>query len=544
MPFERKMSYKRRCPVRKCFLLSALLSFCLVRYFPRRFEGEYAGHSFCVRSSSSFSQQRHGGGVATTSTTSFQLDPNEARAIENLQPGDAWRGHAFFAFLVKQTLQYRMFKCETMREDDGKMVKRRRSDSLLRQTKKKKTITETDAHHDEFKYVRDVLLKQLPSYESVQRTLFPAPRGIVFTLPQTAVAAACVKRTLDLLHKTDASLPVEIWTFDGGRATKPYEFCTPQNDRENALRRDDNQPVVACRDMRAHASSLGLGSKLLPATRFEYCVYAIYFSGFQDVLFLDYDAAPLRGVSHLFRSRRFQESGQLYYSDLWGSNTVGWGQTAQSTSDIWSLTRVKNYATREMESGIVLLNKRARWRELNIALHLTRHTDVMQSQKSPSHGRSDPIIYGDKDIWRLAHYILRSDFIMGTAVLLASHPDDVARRLVFGANATCAVGTIGHIDATDSSRVLFAHQPKTLEVPFVSKAHIAIVDLKCENEDAYPGPVVLDCRRCWQRKSGGYDYTTGELLGVQAEWVKHECVGDCAMNDSAFATYTSNASFV
>ena len=540
MRIKQKMT-DRRYSVRN-LLLFAILSISLVRR-PRWFEDKYSGRSFCVHSSS-FSP--HASGEEATKNISFQLDPNEAKAIENLQPGNTWRRHPFFAFLVQQTLQYRTFKCETLRDGDAgdaeEMVKRR-SKCLFRRVKKEST-TVTDVHRHEFKYVRDVLLKQLPSYESVQHTLFPAPRGIVFTLPQTAVAAACVKRTLDLLHKTDASLPVEVWTFDGGRATKPYEFCTPQNDRENALRRDDNQPVVACRDMRAHASSLGLGSKLLPATRFEYCVYAIYFSGFQDVLFLDYDAAPLRGVSHLFRSRRFQESGQLYYSDLWGSNTVGWGQTAQSTSDIWSLTRVKNYATREMESGIVLLNKRARWRELNIALHLTRHTDVMQPQKSPSHGRSDPIIYGDKDIWRLAHYILRSDFIMGTAVLLASHPDDVARRLVFGANATCAVGTIGHIDATDSSRVLFAHQPKTLEVPFVSKAHIAIVDLKCENEDAYPGPVVLDCRRCWQRKSGGYDYVTGELNGVQAEWVKHECVGDCAMNDTAFATYTSNASFV
>uniref|UniRef100_A0A7S0KII5 Nucleotide-diphospho-sugar transferase domain-containing protein n=1 Tax=Ostreococcus mediterraneus TaxID=1486918 RepID=A0A7S0KII5_9CHLO len=482
-----------------------------------------------------------------TATAAFQLDPSEAKAIENLQPGSAWREHAFFKFLVRQTLQYKAFKCESIRQVVNV------NSPPLRRRRANKEVADIETHRDEFKYVHHILLKQLPSYDSVQDTLYPAERGIVFTLPQTATATTCVKRTLKLLRKTDVTLPVEIWTFDGHAANdvdNRYDFCQGKNDNNDAhhKQRDGNQQqVVTCRDMREHVSSLGLGSKLLPATRFEYCVYAIYFSGFQEVLFLDYDAAPLRGVSHLFHSSRFQQSGQLYYSDLWGSNTTGWGQTAHETSEVWSLTRVKHYATREVESGIVLLNKRKRWRELNVALHLARHTDVMQPRQQQKQLRQQtiaPIIYGDKDIWRLAHYMLRSDFIMGTAVLLASRPRDVARRLAFGANATCAVGTIGHIDAENSSRVLFAHQPKTLEVPFVSKAHIAVVDLKCDDEEVYPGPVIFDCRRCWQRKTGEYDYATGMLRGVHAEWVKHECVSGCTMDEDGFATYASNASFI
>jgi len=526
----------RRYPTRKLWVFAVFTVFLFLKF--QCFEDKHS--MFCLQSSS----HRAAGEAATTAC---QLDPSETKAIENLQPGSAWREHTFFTFLVKQTLQYRVFKCESCRQ----VVHRT---SLLRRRRAREEAADTAKYRDEFKYVRDVLLTQLPSYDSVQETLFPTQRGVVFTLPRTATAAACVKRTLKLLRKTDVTLPVEVWTFDGQAANDVahyYDFCQGQsdnNDTHHKQRDDAQQQVVACRDMREHASSLGLGSKLLPATRFEYCVYAIYFSGFQDVLFLDYDAAPLRGVSHLFHSSRFQQSGQLYYSDLWGSNTTGWGQTAHKKSKVWSLTRVKHYATREVESGIVLLNKRKRWRELNVVLHLARHTDVMQSQRQLQlqEQTNAPIIYGDKDIWRLAHYILRSDFIMGTAVLLASHPRDVARRIVFGANATCAVGTIGHIDAEDSSRVLFAHQPKTLEVPFVSIAHIAVVDLKCDNEDAYPGPVVFDCRRCWQRKTGEYDYATGTLRGVHGEWVKHECVAGCTMddNDNGFASYTSNASFV
>ena len=526
----------RRYPTRKLWLFAVLTVFLFLKF--QCFEDKHS--MFCVRTSSRRA-------TSEAATTACQLDPSETKVIENLQPGSAWREHTFFTFLVKQTLQYRVFKCESCRQ----VVHRT---SLLRRRRAREEAADTAKYRDEFKYVRDVLLTQLPPYDSVQETLFPTQRGVVFTLPRTATAAACVKRTLKLLRKTDVTLPVEVWTFDGQAANDVahyYDFCQGQsdnNDTHHKQRDDAQQQVVACRDMREHASSLGLGSKLLPATRFEYCVYAIYFSGFQDVLFLDYDAAPLRGVSHLFHSSRFQQSGQLYYSDLWGSNTTGWGQTAHKKSKVWSLTRVKHYATREVESGIVLLNKRKRWRELNVALHLARHTDVMQSQRQLQlqEQTNAPIIYGDKDIWRLAHYILRSDFIMGTAVLLASHPRDVARRIVFGANATCAVGTIGHIDTEDSSRVLFAHQPKTLEVPFVSIAHIAVVDLKCDNEDAYPGPVVFDCRRCWQRKTGEYDYATGTLRGVHGEWVKHECVAGCTMddNDNGFASYTSNASFV
>ena len=137
-----------------------------------------------------------------TLTTAFQLDPSEATAIENLQPGSAWREHAFFKFLVRQTLQYKAFKCESIRQavnHNSPPLPRRRA---------KEEAADIETHRDEFKYVRHVLLKQLPSYDSVQDTLYPAERGVVFTLPRTAIAAACVKRTLKLLRKTDMTLPV------------------------------------------------------------------------------------------------------------------------------------------------------------------------------------------------------------------------------------------------------------------------------------------------------------------------------------------------
>ncbi len=99
------------------------------------------------------------------------------------------------------------------------------------------------------------------------------------------------------------------------------------------------------------------------------------------------DAAPLRSILHLFDSPVL-EYGKLFYSDFLGTHTRTFGETSKPEFPEWEFVRVRPYATREVESGVLMLDKRRSWRELNLALHLTRHEVLMQKG----------VIYGDKDM--------------------------------------------------------------------------------------------------------------------------------------------------
>lgn len=95
---------------------------------------------------------------------------------------------------------------------------------------------------------------------------------------------------------------------------------------------------MRCRDARA---AFRLPMALLPGTRFEYCIYSIFFSAFQEVIFFDFDAAPLRSVSHLFKSAQYVQHGQLFFSDLWGTNSVPWGEAGHPDHSLWPFARVR-----------------------------------------------------------------------------------------------------------------------------------------------------------------------------------------------------------
>lgn len=433
------------------------------------------------------------------------ISPEHQQQLRALDPGRGWtRGSTFFKFLVDQTVTYRDMWCKD-------------SNRELNAAGRKSFATHVAFERS---FIFNNMLNELPSYDVVEKELFPRDRGLVFTVANKKLQLDSVERTMDILMSHGDRLPAELWTFDG--EIPDHKVCYRQD--------------VTCRDMRQSASqsmfSLGLSELLLPASAYEFCIYAIFFSGFKEIVNLDYDAAPLGAVSRLFQSEIYRKSGQLFYSDWWGTSTIGAGQAAHASSPLWNFVKVLPYPSREQESGVLFINKRKHWRELNVALHLSRH-QILMPKISPTGYLN--VIWGDKDLWRVAFMMLRKPFFVGTGVMLGHST----------LGWFCNGGSFGHIDPEDPSKVLFVHMPKTLDLPFLPNLELALVDINCPGSQYEPFRKFMpmnNCRSCWMDKAGSYNYRNGKMENVASEWVKHECIKNC--ENEGWANYVHNASFV
>jgi len=215
-------------------------------------------------------------------------------------------------------------------------------------------------------------------------------------------------------------------------------------------------------------------------------------------------------ISHLFDSPMYRETGQLFYADYWGTGSYHYAETVRYASPVWDFVRTGQYYTNEQESSILVLNKAKIWRELNLVLHLTRYRQLM-AEPAP---RGYPhVIWGDKDVWRLSWLYLRKTFYMAMPFALG-----------FVSFGFFCFGSFGHI-GVDTGRVLFVHQPKLLESPYVEYLTNGIVNLRCPGYDTYSGH---KCRHCLVSELHKYNYKTGTFSPeLRSYWTKHECIESC-----------------
>jgi len=131
-------------------------------------------------------------------------------------------------------------------------------------------------------------------------------RGIVTVAGGDYLPAAVV--TLRMLRRTGSTLPVEIWMAD--ETEYEPEICEDILVQYNAR----------CRllsDVFNHATNTSQSQKI---AHFQYKIFAILFSTFDEVLFLDSDDIPLHDPQELFDSDLFKEKGMIVWPDLWATS--------------------------------------------------------------------------------------------------------------------------------------------------------------------------------------------------------------------------------
>ncbi|GAB7342389.1 hypothetical protein MBLNU457_g0605t1 [Dothideomycetes sp. NU457] len=132
-----------------------------------------------------------------------------------------------------------------------------------------------------------------------------ARRGIVTVAGGNYMPAAIV--SLRLLRRTGSTLPVEFWIADD----KEYEeeICEQVLPKLNAR----------CRVL-IDVFDTATREQRQDIIKFQYKIFAILFSSFDEVLFLDSDSFPLRNPEEIFESEVYKRHGMITWPDLWATS--------------------------------------------------------------------------------------------------------------------------------------------------------------------------------------------------------------------------------
>ncbi|KAJ2892036.1 putative MNN2-type II membrane protein [Zalerion maritima] len=131
-------------------------------------------------------------------------------------------------------------------------------------------------------------------------------RGIVITADTKYLGVAIT--TLLMLRRSGSKLPVEL--FLNGAEDRDRDLCN------QAL---SSQLNTTCLNMDDCFRLLDARWKnpFPQLTRFQFKVFALLFSSFQDVLFLDADCFPVHNPDHLLRAEPFASHGLVTWPDFW-----------------------------------------------------------------------------------------------------------------------------------------------------------------------------------------------------------------------------------
>ncbi|KAK1943188.1 hypothetical protein P3T76_005825 [Phytophthora citrophthora] len=135
-------------------------------------------------------------------------------------------------------------------------------------------------------------------------------------------------------------------------------------------------------------------------------IFAIYNSHFDRVLFLDADNVPVRDPSFLFSSTEFTANGAVFWPDFWHPQRTLFNLHGRSM--LWELLDMPFVNMFEQESGQLLIDRKRHVAPLELVHFYTFHQSNFLEKLE--------LVYGDKDLFRLAWLKLNAAFHMIRAV--------------------------------------------------------------------------------------------------------------------------------
>jgi len=199
-------------------------------------------------------------------------------------------------------------------------------------------------------------------------------RGVVMTTGESHLGIAIT--SLLMLRQTGCSLPVQLFLEDHTENTR--HVC------EGILGNLD----VECLSFEAIFSTTPNMPRI---SMFQFKVFSLLFSSFQDILFLDVDAFPVHDPEALFEREPFTSHGLVTWPDFW-LPTVS--PTFYEITD--TPVPVLNSSSRSSESGILLYNKAKHADSLLLAAYYNyygpRHYYPLLSQGADGEGDKETFL--------------------------------------------------------------------------------------------------------------------------------------------------------
>ena len=218
--------------------------------------------------------------------------------------------------------------------------------------------------------------------EAAKMAYTPGTRGLVTTAGGTYLPVFAV--SLRMLRRTGTTLPMEVFLAD----KKEYEsyIC------EHVFPTLNAKCVVLSDILEAVPHEVTI-------SHYQYKVFAMIFSSFEEVLFLDSDAFTVHDADYLFTSEPFISQGLVTWPDYWASSASPlYYKIASQPVPPLSLRQ-------STESGELLLNKKTHAKSLLLATYYNyygSHYYILFSQGAAGEG--------DKETFIAAAYALNETF--------------------------------------------------------------------------------------------------------------------------------------
>ena len=191
-----------------------------------------------------------------------------------------------------------------------------------------------------------------------------AGRGIVICAGGPRIFTNAYVLIHVLRHHLNCRLPIEVWHFG------PAELSPRMAELLRAL---EAQPIDANAAMRLQPPLLSHPWQLKP--------YAIKWSQFQEVLYLDADQLPVRNPAEVFAWPQYRETGAVFWPDI---------IDLRADNPVWQICNLAPRRTISIESGQLLIDKERHWESLDLALALNEEAQCLYQ-----------FIHGDKDTFLL-----------------------------------------------------------------------------------------------------------------------------------------------
>lgn len=209
-------------------------------------------------------------------------------------------------------------------------------------------------------------------------------KGIVTTASEGLLAILAI--SLRMLRKTQTNLPVEI--FLNRRSPYTDEFCSKVFPALDA----------SCRYL---SDIFTEADTTVNLNTYQYKIFSILFSSFEDVLLLDSDAWPVADPEPLFRSLPFTRVGLVLWPDFW------YASESPYFFDIAKISDPPPLNTRpSTESGEILYSKKKHALSIMLATYYNYYGPdyyyILQSQGGPGEG--------DKETFPWAAAAVSEDF--------------------------------------------------------------------------------------------------------------------------------------
>ncbi|KAI5307295.1 hypothetical protein KEM56_000579 [Ascosphaera pollenicola] len=214
----------------------------------------------------------------------------------------------------------------------------------------------------------------------------PGTKGIVTTASSALVPALLI--SLHMLRQTGSTLPVQV-------------FLQNSSDYDTPLCRQV-LPLI-------NANCIPL-DKIFEASKpekelvnYQYKIFSILFSSYEDVLFLDVDNLALKNPDVLFESEVFAETGLLMWPDLWKKTY------SPAYFDISGRDIPEKINGPSADSGQLLVSKKSHTKALLLAAYYNFYGPniyyTLLSQGEPGEGDKETL-FSSASLFRLPYHLV------------------------------------------------------------------------------------------------------------------------------------------